>query len=465
MKKAYVKLMSLNIQNIKNVANGFIELDKYGKSEGVVQGNHITGIYGQNGSGKTAVVDAMYLLQVFLRGSELPESVYKYIKYGEEKARLTYRFFIEDEDRKYDIEYSFALKHQEEKKFILYSEKLYGTLLEGGERNNRKTLLEYNSDDGEGLFKPNYRNEALMADMDSYIQAKVAQQFTQGYDENRKTSSVTSLFFSTRIRTAFEKIKSFNEILHLINILHSYAEKELIVVQNEYFGIIDANISSIIFNVNMKDSNRLAVGQLPINVDRKTILPKETFESFSKVVEQTSSVINALVPEVSLAIGSIEEKYTDNGVEGISFELITKRGESIVPFECESPGIKKLISIATSLIACYNRPSVCLVIDEFDSGIFEYLLGQIIETMQEYGEGQIIFTSHNLRALEVLENESLIFTTTDELNRYSTLKYIKNTQNKRLSYLRTIYLGGRDLEFYKKTSQSKIKRALRKSGR
>ncbi|MBR3771708.1 MAG: ATP-binding protein, partial [Clostridium sp.] len=97
--------------------------------------------------------------------------------------------------------------------------------------------------------------------------------------------------------------------------------------------------------------------------------------------------------------------------------------------------------------------------------IFEYLLGQIIETMQEYGEGQIIFTSHNLRALEVLENESLIFTTTDELNRYSTLKYIKNTQNKRLSYLRTIYLGGRDLEFYKKTSQSKIKRALRKSGR
>lgn len=465
MEKVNVKLMSLQIQNIKNISNGFIEFDKLSKNENKVQGNHITGVYGQNGSGKTAVVDAMYILQLLLKGRELPGSTYKYIKYGEKTAELKYRFFIENGNEIYDIEYSVCLKLIDEKRIILEREKLYGALLEDGEWSNHKTIIEYNSEDKEGLFKPNYRNHILINDVNSYIEAKVAQQFTQGYDEEKKISSVCSLLFSARMRSVFEKMESFHDISCLVNILHSYADEELIVIQNECFGIIDANISSIIFNVNMKDEIGHTYGLLPINVDKKTILSKSMFERFSKVVEHTSNVINAIVPEVTLEIGSIEEKYTEDGVGGVSFELITKRGNSIVPFECESAGIKKLISIATSLIACYNRSSVCLVIDEFDSGIFEYLLGQLIETMQEYAEGQLIFTSHNLRALEVLDNESLIFTTTDENDRYSTLKYIKNTQNKRLSYLRTIYLGGQDLEFYKKTSQSKIKRALRKSGR
>ena len=37
------------------------------------------------------------------------------------------------------------------------------------------------------------------------------------------------------------------------------------------------------------------------------------------------------------------------------------------------------------------------MIDELDSGIYEYLLGECLEVMQDKAKGQLIFTSHNLR--------------------------------------------------------------------
>ena len=47
------------------------------------------------------------------------------------------------------------------------------------------------------------------------------------------------------------------------------------------------------------------------------------------------------------------------------------------------------------------------MVDELDSGIYEYLLGECLEVMQDKAKGQLIFTSHNLRPLEILENDSL----------------------------------------------------------
>ena len=82
------------------------------------------------------------------------------------------------------------------------------------------------------------------------------------------------------------------------------------------------------------------------------------------------------------------------------------------------------------------------MVDELDSGIYEYLLGECLEVMQDKAKGQLIFTSHNLCPLEILENDSLLYTTVNPENCYIKSSYIKNTQNTRLSYLRTIKLGG-----------------------
>ena len=117
------------------------------------------------------------------------------------------------------------------------------------------------------------------------------------------------------------------------------------------------------------------------------------------------------------------------------------------------------------------------MVDELDSGIYEYLLGDCLEVMQDKAKGQLIFTSHNLRALEmlekehnlrpleILENDSLLYTTVNPENCYIKSSYIKNTQNTRLSYLRTIKLGGQKEKLYNETNIYEMELAMRRARR
>ena len=100
--------------------------------------------------------------------------------------------------------------------------------------------------------------------------------------------------------------------------------------------------------------------------------------------------------------------------------------------------------------------------DELDCGIYEYLLGDLLVLMKNDAKGQLFFTSHNLRPLEVLENDSLTFTTANPKNRYLRPFSVKNTRNTRLCYLRAVVLGGKQENLYEETSLYDISAALRR---
>ena len=110
-------------------------------------------------------------------------------------------------------------------------------------------------------------------------------------------------------------------------------------------------------------------------------------------------------------------------------------------------------------------PIICLVVDELDAGIFEYMLGELLDIFNKSAKGQMIFTSHNLRALEMLDKENIIFSTANPENRYIRMKSVRDTNNLRNLYIRSITLGGQDEVIYEETDSLKISRAFRKAGR
>lgn len=57
MKDFIVRLLSLTLENIKNVKNGTIFMPLANDKSLSLGGAEVLGIYGQNGSGKTAIVD------------------------------------------------------------------------------------------------------------------------------------------------------------------------------------------------------------------------------------------------------------------------------------------------------------------------------------------------------------------------------------------------------------------------
>lgn len=130
----------------------------------------------------------------------------------------------------------------------------------------------------------------------------------------------------------------------------------------------------------------------------------------------------------------------------------------------ESEGIKRIISLLNYLISLYNNPSVCLVVDELDAGIFEYLLGELVGVLSEEAQGQLIFTSHNLRVMEKLDKKNIICSTINPENRYISLKGIEKTHNRRDFYIRTIVLGGQKEKIYDDTEIQDMGYAFQKAG-
>jgi hypothetical protein len=112
----------------------------------------------------------------------------------------------------------------------------------------------------------------------------------------------------------------------------------------------------------------------------------------------------------------------------------------------------------------FNKPSTTVAIDELDSGVFEYLLGELLQIISDRGRGQLIFTSHNLRPLETLHRDMIAFTTTNPDNRYIRFRNVKSTNNLRDFYYRDIMLGGQVEEVYSRTNNSDISYAFMSAG-
>lgn len=173
-------------------------------------------------------------------------------------------------------------------------------------------------------------------------------------------------------------------------------------------------------------------------------------------------VMSTLIPGIKIGYKKISEGLNKNGEPTVTIQLVSIIGQLEIPLKYESEGIKKIIALCSVMIGMYNNETVCLVVDELDSGIFEYLLGELVKILNEGAKGQLIFTSHNLRLLEVLPKQCIRFSTTNPNNCFVKMANVIPNNNLRDFYYRTILLGGQKENLYSETEEYEIERAFRK---
>lgn len=200
-----------------------------------------------------------------------------------------------------------------------------------------------------------------------------------------------------------------------------------------------------------------------LNMDKPTYVAERYFLKVAEVLGYVSNVLNKLVPDMELAITDLGKRLNEESKEEHGFEIISKRGGHSIPLRYESDGIRRMISILSLLIAAYNEESFTIAIDEIDSGIFEYLLGELLAVMSESMKGQFVFTAHNLRPLEVLPAKYLCFTTPNKKGRFTTINKRGNS-NLRDTYFRSIVLGTNKDSVYNPTDKYEIELALYQAG-
>ncbi|WP_244834703.1 AAA family ATPase [Clostridium sp. BJN0001] len=470
MKDVFIRLQEIKINNFKNVEKGSIAFQNFNNIKKNMETylSDVLGIYGQNGSGKTALVDSMALLKEVMSGNKLNKNIINLINSKSDAATLEFTFLIKHKNEKFLVYYTFEIRKRkrdgvvdtnkaEEISIEISKESLCYSSLVDGKWKNKIKIIEYDVDDN-SVFKPICRyNELINLDEENGINLRVAKKFAQ--------KDSTSFIFNKESIKVFENFKSTTDYTNVIKSLNYFAQVNLFTIKNDHLGII--NMSQLMpFSFRLENTDGVVAGNVAIELFETSVIPTESYTLINRVIEQINIVINAIIPGLQIEMINYGDQLLEDGSKGVKIELTSaRRNERPIPLKYESDGIKKIISILSAMIAMYNNSSICLVVDELDAGIFEYLLGEILNVLEENAKGQFIFTSHNLRALEKLNKDSVIFTTTNAQNRYIRLTNVKSNNNLRDFYLRGISLGGQKECIYEETNSFEIGYAFKKAGK
>ena len=454
-----IRVKEIELNGFKNVKHGLVQMPSTIEKKYFDEESDILGVYGQNGSGKTAIIEAMKIIQSLLMGENLDENNVKYIGKDDDSCSIRVRFSIDSEYKKSFVDYMVELA-REDKSFKLAKETLSSYEWNGEKFLSKKTLIDYDSDYEKYIFKPQYRYEELVkSSLDNNINLAVAKKMSQ--------KNKCSFIFSPDSRKVFlnnDSAEITAEYSYIIYALNGYACIDLFVISSEHSAPISMNFyMPVAFRMDHKKG--IAKGDIGIRLDEPSKIDNDSFDIVNRIVDEMNVVLTKIIPDMSIGVHDYGEVLLDSGELGHKIELISKRGNIPIPLASESEGIVKIISILNVLMRVYNNPSMCLVIDELDAGIFEFLLGELLYIFERNAKGQIIFTSHNLRALEMLDKKSLIFSTTNPENRYIRFQNVKNNHNLRDLYLRAITLGGQKEEIYAETDSVEINRAFRRVGK
>ena len=457
-----VRLLSVTIRNLKNVVCGTFDFPKSKVESGFSETADVIGIYGQNGSGKTTVIQVMDLFRRIASGNELWHDMASCIHVDSESCLLEFRIAVETKKSGlFHAVYSCAIAKSIDSK------------IGPGFISEILALSRKNEDGSFGRMTPAFSFSAKNADkilfepknkFDAVVQGN-QQRLVKGLlAKEMAVKEHKSFLFSPGLRELLDSSEDM-QLADVVGALADFARFSLFAIQNSHSGII--SIDAVIpMAIKHKFQGGTAIGDIPIVQQGAIVTDKETFKIVKSVLDSMDCVIGALVPGLSIKVKEYGSELLKNGTEGIRYEVVSERDGNgkPIPIRYESEGIRKLLSVLNVIIASYNNPSVCVAIDELDAGIFESLLGDLLKVFMESGKGQLVFSSHNLRPLEVLGKQNIIFTTANPDNRYIQLKNIRPSNNLRDCYIRALAVGGQDEELATETDTVTIRRALRKAG-
>lgn len=434
LNKAIARLESISIYNFKNVVAGTLKLEN---PRAGCRAN-ILGLYGQNGSGKTAVINAIELLRLTLCGKRIPAKFADFININSDHAQLTYRFQVKSADQIYCAVYEFCLRSDNERRIILSDETLSCSLESNDTKRRVKRVIDTTA---QNIFAPKTQYNRLV--------------------QSSKTLKIDMLVAKKLAATEARSFVFSKELLDVIRAVNENDKESqttrFIVESLVYFGNFEMFVS------NEASPEALVVDNLTIPLNAASTYPEEELKRIERAVQRINIVLTQIFPGLTIGIREIGKTLLENGKIGIQIQPISCRNGREIALMCESKGIKKIISLLGPLVDVYNRESFIAAIDDIDADVFEYLLGEILRVVSKNGKGRLIFTAHDLRPLETLDRNCIAFTTTNPNNRYIHATNAQNNDNFRDFYYRDIILGEQSEAVYDSANNYEIALAFKEA--
>lgn len=438
-----VRLEGLKIKNFKNIENGeiyFAERKKVQRGEvDEDEFKNIIGIYGQNGSGKTSCLNVLRLIQAMLSGNPLKPIYKDYIMIDKNEMGITTDFLIKINGKYYYVVYDIEIEKYNDRMRIT-NEKI--AFREGNKTGKCDTFYKYNISSG---VNKDFLDRIPEGSKDIY-------HYISNYESNNIMNifGLYSTIFNPKLYDLVvnDKKNVFGIYTKIISSLRVFGVSRLSIFSINYFnentdvGIRFRYKKEHFEEGKDKKQAKIDCGDIfvPFTVFQ---LDEDKYSFFEKTINNINKVLPSIIPDFTVEIKISEEnRLLNNYNRGIiTFLLVGKRKGKVIPLQYESNGIKKIISILSGLIEAYSNEGCLMAIDEIDSGVFEYLLGEIVYAFDNFANGQLIFTSHNMRILEKINYKNIFFATTDSKNVFVQFTNVKNHNNLRDLYYRYLANG------------------------
>ena len=399
-------LVSYRVKGIKNFEEE-VSLSFYKKTitKPIDTGNYnVKGIYGMNGSGKSAIIISVDILrnllinENYLNNPIVQGSLDEIINKKIEELHIGTKFLFKvSEDIAYLYEYEVVLKKNNFGKYVIDSEQLScrNAFSKKDEvisvfKVKKGEIEDINTEEDialENEFREKTKNLLSNSSASSLFLMKFNHNKIENVNHNKiKTDNLDSFSMGTKVLVVY----SFN--------MHVYMDQS--DNHTDYFvnDILNKNSEKDI-KIHAAQMNLLHsfdITNLSIFSCKTDTIPVDKYESYKDSVKKLKKFIQIFKPELK----DIEIERKDKRVDYVCSLNMVYEGFSINS-EFESTGIKKLIKLYAYLQEMLQGGIV--FIDELDSNLHDVYLCALLEYLMDYGQGQLCFTTHNVGPMDILK--------------------------------------------------------------
>lgn len=391
--KSKIYLLNMSISGIKNIQEE-VRLHFYKKT---IDKNfnpekyRIKAIYGENGSGKSAIITAVKIFQdLIFQDNYLSESkTQNFLDEIINKKTLSFRFSCEflscTDKQKLVYQYSIQIEKGKNKLYEIQHEILQA-------KTGQYASSQYNT-----IFE--VKNGELLSVSCSPQTQKVIERKSLNL---LASHSFIDLYITNIAEDTLRKDdpSSIGLLLHVLSVIILQLRITIYLGEEDHHELYllqkklkdsDSGPQPLIDELLGKGDNH----HIFLNVNEKNI-SKEHFEKYKEKVNRLAQFIKLFKSDLI----SIDIDAKENG-DYYACELNLNYGDYIINKEFESTGIKKLIRLFDCFVSASNGGIV--FVDEMDSNLNDVYLCKLIEYFMYYGKGQLCFTTHNLDPMSILK--------------------------------------------------------------